>query len=128
MFRYKTCGPDEAGAATFLPTFCLLSANFGWYGILHLIHGNKLAPTTLSWFPRRETLDLGTEHDGIFTQGTRLEKLESILLSQLHFKLPSKFKLVSMMSRLAAWTLSTCFKMAAADAEFWACLESYFSG
>ena len=70
----------------------------------------------------------GAEHDGIFTQGTRQEKPESVLLSQLHFKLPTKLKLVSMMLRLAAWLLSTCFKMADTDAEFWASLETNFSG
>ena len=65
---------------------------------------------------------LWAEQDGIFTQGTRQGKPESVLLSQLHFKLPAKIKLVSMMSRLAAWPLSTCFKLAAADAAFWASL------
>ena len=40
---------------------------------------------------------------------------ESALLSQLHFKLPAKFKLVSVTSCLAGWPLSPCFKMAAAD-------------
>ena len=59
----------------------------------------------------------GAEHDGIFTQETRQEKPEGVLLSQLHFKLPAKFKLGGMTSRLAAWPLNTCFKMAAAEAE-----------
>ena len=45
----------------------------------------------------------GTEHDGIFTQETRQNRPESVLLSQLHFKLPAKFKLDGMTSRLAAW-------------------------
>ena len=68
------------------------------------------------------------EHDGIFTHETRQEKPHlSILLIQLHFELPAKFKVGSMTPRLAAWSLSTCFKMAAADAEFWASLESNFS-
>ena len=70
---------------------------------------------------------LGAEYDSIFMQGTRQEKPESVLMSQLHFKLPAKFKLVSMTSRLAAWQLSTCFKMAAPDAEFWASLDTNFS-
>jgi len=40
------------------------------------------------------------EHDSIFTQETRQEKLESVLLSKLFFKLPAKFKLGGMTSRL----------------------------
>ena len=39
---------------------------------------------------------------GIFTQETKQEKLESVLLSQLHIKLPAKFKLDEMASRLVA--------------------------
>ena len=46
--------------------------------------------------------DLGEiKGGGIFTQETKKEKLESVLLSQLHFKLPAKFKLNEMTSRLA---------------------------
>ena len=71
---------------------------------------------------------LEAEHDSIFTHETRQEKPESVFLSQLHFKLPAKFKLVGMTSGLLAWPLSTCFKIAAADAEFWASLETNFSG
>ena len=71
---------------------------------------------------------LGAEQDGIFTQATRQGKPESVLLSQPHFKLSTKIKLVSMTSRLAAWPLSTCFKMAAADAAFWASLGTNFLG
>ena len=67
------------------------------------------------------------EHDGIFTHGTSQEKPESVLLSQLHFKLSAKFKLVSMTSRLAAWPLTTCLKMTAGNAKFWASLETNFS-
>ena len=70
----------------------------------------------------------GVEHDGIFTQGTRQEKPESGLLSQLHFKLPTKLKLVNMTSRLAAWPLSTGFKMVAHNAKFWPSLETNFPG
>ena len=70
----------------------------------------------------------GAEHDGIFTQETRQEKPEGVLLSQLHFKLPAKFKLGGMTSRLAAWPLNTCFKMAAADAEILGFFGDYFSG
>ena len=69
----------------------------------------------------------GVEHDGIFTHETRQEKPESVLLSHLHFKLPTKFKFGGMTSRLAAWPLSTCFKIADAASEFWATLETKFS-
>ena len=62
------------------------------------------------------------------TPETRQEKPERVLLSQLHFKLSAKFKLVSMTSRLAAWPLNICFQMVATDAEFWASLETNFSG
>ena len=39
------------------------------------------------------------EHDGILTYEMKQEKPESVLLSQLHFKLPAKFKLDGMTSR-----------------------------
>jgi len=59
----------------------------------------------------------GAKHHGIFIhkKRNRQEKLESVLLSQLHFKLPAKFKYNDMTSRLAVWPLRTCFKMAAVD-------------
>ena len=49
-------------------------------------------------------------------------------LLQKTLKASRQIQVVSMTSRLAAWPLSTCFKMAAADAEFWASLETNFSG
>ena len=58
----------------------------------------------------------------------RQEKLESVLLRQLHFKLPAKFKYNDMTSRLAAWSLRTSFKMATVDVRFWVSLETDFLG
>ena len=69
---------------------------------------------------------LGGEHDGIFTQEARQEKPESVLLSQLHLEVSAKVGWNDI--TLAPWSLSTCFKLAAADAEFWASLETNFSG
>ena len=51
-----------------------------------------------------------------------------VALSQLYCKLPVKFKLGEMTSRVAAWLLNISFKMAAIDAEFWASLKTNFSG
>ena len=93
---------DEAGPTTFLPTFCFYRANYE----------NLISGSLSDQFEQP-----GAQCDSIFTQETRQEKPEGVLLSQLNFKLPAKFKLNAMTSRLAAWALNTCFKMAVADAE-----------
>ena len=94
---------DEAGPTTFLPTFCFYSANY----------------ENLNIFLDLYAIDLNNQGQNTttFSHETRREKPEGVLLSQLHFKLPAKFKLGGTTSRLAPWPLNTCFKMATADAE-----------
>ena len=104
---------DEGSPTTFLPTFCFYPANyknFNNFLDLYPIDLNNQGQNTMAFSPE-------------ITQ----EKPEGVLLSQLHFKLSAKFQLGGM-SRLVPWPLNTCFKMAAADAKFWASLETNFSG
>ena len=95
---------DEAGPTTFLPTFCFYPANYENLNVFL-----DLYPIDLN--------NQGQNTTEFFTQETRQEKPKGVLLSQLNFKLPAKFKLGGMTSRLAPWPLNTCFKMAAADAQ-----------
>ena len=90
---------DEAGPTTFLPNFCFYTANYENLNVF------------LDLYP----IDLNNK--GQNTTAFSHKKPDKKSLSQLHFKLPAKFKLGGMASRLAAWPLDTCFKMAAADAE-----------
>ena len=94
---------DEAAPTTFLPTFCFHPANY----------------ENLNFFLDLYPIDLNNQGQNTtaFSHETRQEKPEGRLLSQLHFKLPTKFKFGGMTSRLAPWPLNTCFKMAAADDE-----------
>ena len=50
---------------------------------------------------------------------SRQEQPESVLLSQMHFELPAKFKLDGMTSRLVAWPLSPTSKWWMSMSDFW---------
>ena len=98
---------DEATPTTFLPNFCFYTANYENLNVfvdLYPIDLNNQGQNTTAFSHKKP--DKKSLKAYIYT-----------LLSQLHFKLPAKFKLGGMTSRLAAWPLDTCFKMAAADAE-----------
>ena len=105
FLSYKNVHTDEAGAATFLPTFCFQTANY------------KNLNVFLDLYP----IDMNNQ--GQNTTAFSHKKPDKKNLTQLHFTLPAIFKLSGMTSGLAASQLSRCFKMALADVEFWVSLE-----
>ena len=66
--------PDKAGSATLLPAFCFLVANY------------ENLNDFLDLYPIYPFEQPGAEHNDIFSQETRQEKPEGVLLSQLHVK------------------------------------------
>ena len=98
-FCHKTC----ISTKLLQPLFCQILFLYGklW----------KLKNVFLDLYP----IDLNNQRQN--TTAFSRKKPDKKSLSQLHFKLPAKFKWGGMTSRLAAWPLDTCFKMAAADAE-----------